>query len=334
MTSWMSAGSDVIAREGTFERAPGLGLYRCDFLPRRLEASAVGTAQASAEPGGDGAAAPGGALLVLMHGYAEHCRRYDELAFSLARRGHVVSAFDARGHGRSPGQRGHIRSYEESVDDFVAFTADVRARYPQRPLLALGHSNGGLIALRAVQGGLALRGLALTSPLLRLRERRKPVPDALASVLSRALPWLPLPNGLDARDLTHDLALQAAHSRDRWSHRVATPRWYWASTLAGRDALADAPRLTLPLLIVQGELDPIVDPASVAELHARATSTDKRLVMRAGELHEVLNELGRLELYALIAEWMERLATAEPVCSGAVLPGERPSTERTHPAQG
>jgi acylglycerol lipase len=307
-------GADVITRESTFERAPGLELYQCDFLPRRLEAGAPSDGapvDGRNDSGTDGApgAGEGGAVLVVMHGYAEHCRRYDELGAHLARRGHVVSAFDARGHGRSPGQRGHIRSYEESVADFAAFVAHVRARHPERPLFALGHSNGGLIALRAVQAGLApLRGLVLTSPLLRLRERRRPVPDAVASALSRALPWLPLPNGIEARDLTHDLELQRAHARDPWVHRVATPRWYWSSTLAGRAALADAARVTLPLLIAQGELDPLVDPASVAELYARAASLDKRLVVRAGELHEVLNERGRVELYALIADWLERVA--------------------------
>jgi acylglycerol lipase len=300
-----SGDSDVIIREGTFASAPGVELYQCDFLPRRLESVDAGSG-----PPRDGAAgAPSAAVVLLMHGYAEHCRRYDELATYLARRGHVVSACDARGHGRSPGQRGHVRRYRESVADFAAFAAQVRARYPGRPSFALGHSNGGLTALRAVQGGLALSGLALTSPLLRLRERRKPVPDALARGLSWALPRLPLPNGLDARDLTHDLAVRAAHARDRRVHRVATPRWYWESTLAGRAALADAHRVELPLLLVQGELDPIIDPASIAELHERASSPDKRLVVRAGELHEVLNELGRLELYALIADWLERLAS-------------------------
>jgi alpha-beta hydrolase superfamily lysophospholipase len=299
-----SDGADVITRESTFERAPGLELYQCDFLPRPLEAGRPGGA-----PIDTGPAESGGVALVVMHGYAEHCRRYDELATYLARRGHVVSAFDARGHGRSPGQRGHVSCYEESVGDFAAFVADARARYPERPLFALGHSNGGLIALRAVQAGLApLRGLVLTGPLLRLRERRRKVPDALASALSRVLPWLPLPNGIRARDLTHDPELRRAHARDRWVHGVATPRWYWSATLAGRAALAGAAGVTLPLLLAQGELDPIVDPASVAELYAHVASSDKRLVVRAGELHEVLNERGRLELFALIADWLERVA--------------------------
>jgi alpha-beta hydrolase superfamily lysophospholipase len=89
---------------------------------------------------------------------------------------------------------------------------------------------------------------------------------------------------------------------------VATPRWYWSATLAAREALADAQRVTLPLLVVQGELDPIVEPSNVAEFYERAGARDKQRLVRAGELHEVLNELDRVELFGTIADWIERLA--------------------------
>lgn len=278
--------------ESYLERERGLRLYSCEFVP---------------EPRAAGGA---GAVLVVMHGYGEHCRRYDELARHLTKRGHRVCALDARGHGRSSGPRGHVLRFEQYVEDLTAFVAQVAARHSQ-PVFLLGHSNGGLIALRAVQRGLAgVRGLVLTSPLLGLRERKKPVPDAVARALSWALPWLPLPNGIQARELTHDLALQAAREGDRWCHGVATPRWYWTATLAGREALAQAEALTVPLLLAQGEQDPIVDPALAVQFYERAGCADKQLSLRRGELHEVLNETARAELYGLVAEFIERRAGA------------------------
>lgn len=69
-----------------------------------------------------------GAIVALMHGYGEHCGRYDALAAELARRGHVVCLFDARGHGQSPGQRGHVRRYADYVADYRAFVRAARAR--------------------------------------------------------------------------------------------------------------------------------------------------------------------------------------------------------------
>lgn len=274
--------------EGYLQRG-GLRLYHCDWLPEAPRPQ-------------------GSALVVLMHGYGEHCRRYDELAEYLGSRGHGVLRLDARGHGRSGGQRGHIGNYSEYVGDLQAYVAEVALRHPDRPRFLLGHSNGGLVAIRAVQQGLAgLHGLVLTSPLLELRPRRKPVPDVVARWLSSALARLPLPNGVHARDLTHDEAIKDAHACDPWVQRRATPRWYWSMTENGRRALADAAQVTLPLLAVTGELDPIVDTARVSEFCARAGSTDKRLVVRAGALHEVLNEVDRRELFVLVADWIERV---------------------------
>jgi acylglycerol lipase len=286
-----TSASNAVLTEGFSDGARGVRLYHCEFVPKPPAAT--------------------GAVVVLMHGYGEHCRRYDELASELAARGHVVCLFDARGHGRSGGQRGYVRKYDDYVTDYAAFARRMRARHAPRPLVAMGHSNGGLIALQAIRAGLdGARGLVLTGPLLGLRAARKAVPDAVARALSALLPRLPAPNGIRSEDLTRDLALREAHRRDGRVHRVVTARWYWEMTLAARAALADAQRVTLPLLIVQGVDDPLVDPAIVAEFHERVGSADKRLVLRPGELHEVLNETERRRTFDTIGEWIERIATA------------------------
>lgn len=277
--------------EGSSDGVRGARLYLCEFVPKRPAVT--------------------GAVVALMHGYGEHCRRYDELASELAARGHVVCLLDARGHGRSSGQRGYVRHYGDYVADYAAFARRMHARHAPRPLVAMGHSNGGLIALRAIQAGLdGARGLVLTGPLLGLRAARKAVPDGVARALSVLLPRLPVPNGIRSEDLTRDPVLREAHRRDGRVHGVATARWYWEMTLAGRAALAAAQRVTLPLLIVQGADDPLVDPALVAEFHERAGAADKRLVLRPGELHEVLNETERRRTFDTVGEWIERIARA------------------------
>lgn len=266
----------------------------------------AGAASEAARGGG----APKAAVLI-VHGYGEHCRRYDPVMSCLSERGHAVSAFDVRGHGRSGGQRGYVSGFDVYVDDLARVAGCVRARWPGCPLLVLGHSNGGLMAIRAVQRAvIEPAGLALTNPLLALHRRRRPVPDAVASLLSKVLPRLPLPSGVRPGDLTHDAALLEALARDRLVHRVGTPRWYWSMTLAGREALARAPELSLPLLVVRGDGDPLVDPRRALDFFEAAGSSDKRLLTREGELHEVLNELDRAALFVEIAVWLERVAAA------------------------
>jgi acylglycerol lipase len=290
--------------EGFFERGGGTRLYHWDWAPE-------GVREASAW----------GALVVLVHGYAEHSRRYDEFAQFLLERGHAVCRMDARGHGRSSGQRGYVGDFSEYVEDLAAFSAAAEQRYPRRPLVLIGHSNGGLTALRAVQlGKIQPRALVLSGPSVALSAAKKPVPDAVARWLSALLPRLPLPNGISSRELTHDVDLQRAHERDRLVNRVATPRWYWSMTLAGRAALAEASRLTLPVLTLSGTADSIVDPGAVRELHERIVSPDKELVLRAGEYHEVLNETDRRGLFVLVADWISR-ALSRSAGAAPIRPG-------------
>jgi alpha-beta hydrolase superfamily lysophospholipase len=292
-----AAEEDAVAAEqrveGYLERETGVRLYYCNWL-------ATPERPLTPRP-----------ILIVMHGFAEHCRRYDELSEALLAREIGVCRFDARGHGQSSGQRGYVHEYSRYVDDLVAFIDDIAAAHPDRPLALLGHSNGGLIAIRAVQRGLPrVRALAVTSPLLALPPGRRPVPDGVARLLSAVFGRLPLPNGVRAADLTHDEALQRAHAADPWVFRVATPRWYWSTTLAGRAALNAAEQVTLPLLTVLGEADPVVDRSAIIDFHARAGSRDKALLRRPGELHEVLNETARRQLYALLGDWIERVCSS------------------------
>ena len=269
--------------------ASGGRLYRTVWTP-------AGTSRATAPK----------ARLVLMHGYAEHCRRYDELAEYLLTRGYEVWRFDAQGHGQSSGQRGHVSDFSDYVTELVNEVASARQSEPELPVFLLGHSNGGLAAILAIEAGLAgVSGLILSSPLLGLR--KKAVPDALARLLSAVVPRLPLPNGLRAQDLTHDPQVIAEHQNDRAVHHVATPRWYWSMTLAGRRALEAARRVQLPLLTLRAEHDLIVDSSLIVEFHQRAASLDKELVTLTGAHHEVLNELDRRDTFERVAAWLDRV---------------------------
>ena len=63
--------------------------------------------------------APKGVVLV-THGYAEHCGRYHELAGVLVNAGWAVQTYDVRGHGKSPGRRGFIDRFDTYLSDFDA----------------------------------------------------------------------------------------------------------------------------------------------------------------------------------------------------------------------
>lgn len=253
-----------------------------------------------------------GAVLLIVHGYSEYGRRYDDFARYLTSRGFVTYSYDQRGHGFSPGQRGHIQSYAQYIDDCSDVARHVAALHPGRPLVLIGHSNGGLQVLRTVQRGeVPVAGLVMVAPMVALQAAHRPIGRGVASVLSALLPRMPLPNGIDVRQLSHDDAINQAWKADPMNHGRTTFRWYLSGLDAMAQAHAEADRVTLPVLVLAAEFDSIVDSRGVVQLAERLGSADREIVMVEGAFHEVLNELDRAQSYARVGDWLSaRFASA------------------------
>ena len=251
------------------------------------------------------------AHIVLMHGYGEHLGRYHEFAEFLARLGYCVSGFDARGHGRSDGQRGHVSYFDRYVEDLHDFTRAERAARPNLPLFVLGHSNGGLIAVRMIQSRAAVAdGLILSSPLVALQPSHQPIPVWIARYVAKLAARMPLPNGIKTRELTHDQALIEATDRDRLSHHWTTPGWYVAAHGAMSQVFAQLDYVQLPVLVLEGARDPLVVPDQITRMFNGFGNRDKELVIVPNAYHEVLNESGRRETYQRIDAWLSTRSSA------------------------
>src|ERR1700753_2005290 len=87
-------------------------------------------------------AGPSKGMVVIPHGYAEHCGRYHEVAHVIVNAGWSVMAYDVRGHGKSPGQRGYIDRFTTYLRDLSEILTVARQRAGTTPLVLLGHSNG------------------------------------------------------------------------------------------------------------------------------------------------------------------------------------------------
>jgi len=251
--------------------------------------------------------ARGGVLLV--HGLGEHAGRYADLARWFNARGHAARSYDQRGHGESPGPRGVLSHPDDLLADLAVVHADYTRTLGAAPLL-LGHSMGGLVALRAVlDERITPQALVLSSPAL--RSHASPGLRRLAATLARLAPNLRLRNGLDLERLSHDPLVVAAYRDDALCHDRVSPRLADFIFRAGAACIADADRLEVPaLLLVAGE-DALVDAAGSRDFSAAAART-KRLTTRyfAGLYHELFNEAepGRGQVLMQLEDWLERLA--------------------------
>ena len=256
------------------------------------------------------ASAPEAALIV-VHGLSEHARRYAEFGERMATGGVSTFAFDLRGHGESHGQRGHARRFDLLVQDVELFRHEVLGLIgPGAELFLLGHSMGGLIALRYLQQGLGpFRGGIIVAPWL---ATVAPVPAwkrRLATVLDRVLPALPFPSGIDASILSRDPAIVSAYREDRLVHGTITPRLFCeaeAAMLLARRVHA-MPRTESLLMLVAGD-DRLVDSHVALEVAGSLSIADVTVKEWPDAFHEVLNAPDRSEVFAELSAWIHSRA--------------------------
>src|SRR5438045_6601969 len=91
---------------------------------------------------------PAGKALVLFHRGHEHSGRLQELVRRLGLADFAVFAWDARGHGRSPGERGWAANFACLVRDADSFVKHVTGEYsvPLQSLVVVAPGVGGAIA--------------------------------------------------------------------------------------------------------------------------------------------------------------------------------------------
>lgn len=254
------------------------------------------------------------AVIFLLHGFGDHSGRYAHVAEWAVARGLALWALDQRGHGGSPGPRGHIARFAQYLADVAALRRRAAAERPA-PQLLLGHSLGGLVALRYLQSApLGVAGAVVTSPWIATAMRAPAWKLAAARVLADVLPGVGMATGLDTGLLSTDPSVGVAADRDPLYHQRMTPR-AWREIQAAQSAVVtEADRVTTPLLMLLAGDDRIVSNAAARAL-GRALPMPAEVVEYDGMFHEILNERERGRVLADLGAWLDRTLSA-PAAAG------------------
>lgn len=243
------------------------------------------------------------ALLLILHGFGEHGGRYRPMAEALAACGIGVAIPDFCGHGRSSGRRGDL--------EVACCVSDLTRLVTQRILPAtgrttftvFGHSFGGLLAIQfALQAPQGLRALIAQSPLL---EVGFPVPRWKTATAARLATWWPtyaFNMKLDVKALSHDAAVVEAYRADPLVHHAMSARAYRSIIHARDEAVAQAPMLRLPTLLLCGTDDRIISLEAARRWFDRL-ACEKSCVMFAGCYHELHHETVREAVIERVKEW-------------------------------
>ncbi len=239
--------------------------------------------------------------LILVHGFAEHSECYDLFANGVADANLKIWAYDMRGHGRSPGQRGFVREFSHYMRDLIAFVQFVKnKRDDDKPAFITGHSMGGLIVLRYLidhaQPG-DWRAATLSSPCLALMRKTAAWEDYGARVLNRFLPRVTIGHGLRHEDLSRDLQIVESYNKDFLRLDKIAPPTYFGMVENMEYVLSCGTGLKIPLLFQVAGTDLIVDHHITMEFARKMNNPKKEIIEYPESYHEIFNDINRGEVY-------------------------------------
>lgn len=231
------------------------------------------------------------AVVLLVHGFGEHCRRYNNVVEHLVPAGFGVWGIDHRGHGKSQGRLGHVDSFSDYVEDLHKFYQEVVAPAAGNlPRFVLGHSMGSIIAMNYVSmysvglAGCVLSGTGAASPL-----SENKVVSAATALLSTVAPKVRIKFPLPPEFISRDPQVVAAYKADPLVHDKMSFRLGRGMSTALAAGVVAIQGLDIPILIQCGSEDESF--IRQQELYDGLRSRDKTLKIYQGLKHEVYNEL-------------------------------------------
>jgi alpha-beta hydrolase superfamily lysophospholipase len=246
------------------------------------------------------------AIVVVSHGLAEHGGRYAALASRLVEKGYAVYAIDHRGHGHSSGRRANIDRFDYLVSDLGTFIGRAQRQHPDTPVILLGHSMGGAIALAcALKHHRVLRALVLSAPALSAGQSASALKLLIVKLLSAVSPntgALKLP----ATAVSRDPAVVHAYESDPLVYRGAIPARTLAELIQAMQSLQQkAHELRIPVLIQHGTADSLVPLAATHPIYQHlGVAKSRTLLVYEGLYHEVYNEPERDRVIADLEGWL------------------------------
>lgn len=245
------------------------------------------------------------AVIVIVHGLAEHSKRYDDIVNVLNDNGFSCYRYDNRGHGRSSGETLDLTDYNLFVEDADLIVEMAKKDNPNIPIYMFGHSMGGFIA--ALYGekypnklnGQILSGAATSEPLQINNFLKKVI-----KIGNMIAPKFRVKNDLSAL-VCRDENVVKKYRQDPLIHKKTTMRFYNQFIIEGISFLQDnISKYDYSCLILHGKDDKIVSYKSSEYFYNHISSKDKSIKIYDGLYHEIFNEKEKEIVYKDIIEWL------------------------------
>lgn len=262
--------------------------------------------------------------ILLFHRGHEHSGRFQDFVERLGIDNCWVFAWDARGHGRTEGERGYAESFATLVRDVEAFVRQIETRYdiPQQNMAVVANSIGAVLVSAWVHDyAPPIRALVLTTPALRVK---LDVPLAIPALrlLQKVRTKSFVKSYVRPTMLTHDEAVVRDYAADPLVSRDIAVNILLDMYDASTRLMADAGAICTPTLMLSGGSDWVVRQRPQRRFFDDLASPRKEFERYNGFYHSVLQERERDRPIARIRDFLER-AFDEPAETPSLLDADK-----------
>lgn len=253
------------------------------------------------------------AVVLALHGFNDYRMAFAEVGPFLAARGVATYAYDQRGFGATA-RRGIWPGEALLVDDARKVAELLRQRHPGQPLYLLGESMGGAVAMNVLaETPEAADGAVLVAAAVWGRTTMNPLQRAALWLVAHSFPGMRLSGrglGITASD---NQAMLRALRDDPLVLKEARADALWGLVNLMDRALAAAPMLSVPTLVLYGEHDEIIPRRPTCRMLSLLASSARVAIYPDG-YHMLTRDLGRRLVLEDLAAWLA--GPAAPLPSG------------------
>ncbi len=246
------------------------------------------------------------AIILIVHGFAEHMRRYDYVVDKFVSNNYGVYRFDLRGHGKSKSPLGHIDKFDDFVNDVDQMIDLIAEKRADTPIYILGHSMGGLItALYGLEHPERLKGQIFSGAALNTLPSSQGVKGNIMKAGASLLPHVKIKNPIND-DLCSVKQVYQDYINDPLILKKASFKFYYEFLVTGIEKLQkNLKQYNLPCLLTHGESDNISPSKNSLDFYNGISSEDKEIKIYTGLYHEILNESEKDIVLQDMIRWLD-----------------------------
>ena len=253
------------------------------------------------------------ATILALHGFNDYGHFFDAPGNFFASKGLIAYAYDQRGFGAAPnpGTWAGVSAY---VRDALDAAHTIKKRHPELPLYLLGSSMGGAVALLAANETKtdSIDGIILAAPAIWGRLTMPWYQRFALWIAFHTLPYMTLTgHGLDVLPSDNEEMLIRL-GRDPLVIKETRIDTIHGLVNLMDAALAAAPDLNKPTLILYGEKDEIIPKRPTGHLLQMLPKEKTRIALYAEGHHMLLRDLQAMIVWRDIVTWVKNQNTPLP----------------------